>query len=259
MIFLLHSSKTMRKDPKSAAKTTTPEFISEAEQIAKYLESLDEKDIAQVMKVSPELSAKTKTLLGSWSKSQSKLTPVIDSFLGDIYSGLQAHDLNASDRAFAQKHLRIISGLYGLLKPLDGIVPYRLEMAYKLPEEKFRNLYKFWGDKLAKAIKGESIVNLTSAEYGKALLPHLGDVEIVTPKFLSVSPKTGEPTFVTVHSKIARGAFAHWLIKNRVQDFKDLKDFDEIGYKYDKKQSSALEPVFVAKEFKGLGLSVRLS
>ena len=259
VIFLLHSSKTMRSISGGAAKTAAPEFLAQARELAKYIKSLSVVEIAAVMKVSPALAEKTKTLIGSWSSAPGKESPAIDSFLGDIYSGVQAHDLNRRDRNFAQKHLRIISGLYGVLKPLDGIAPYRLEMGYRLPDDRYRNLYSFWGDSLAQRMQGEDIINLSSGEYGNAVLPYVGDVEVVTPKFLSVSMKTKEPTFVVVHAKIARGACSHWLIKNRVQSFDDLKMFDEIGYKYNKKLSTPSEPVFVAKEFGGLGLSVRLS
>lgn len=249
----------MRSEPKKTSKTTSPEFLKEASELAKYMKLLKEKEIASIMKVSPALAKKTSALIGSWSNAKPKQTATIDSFLGDIYSGLQAHDLDARDRNFAQKHLRIISGLYGILKPLDGIFPYRLEMAYKLPNEKYRNLYSFWGDKLAKTIEGEPIINLSSAEYGKAFFPYVGQVPTVAPKFLSVNPKTKQETFVVVHAKIARGACAHWLIKNRVKTLDGLKSFDAIGYKYNKKMSTPEEPVFVAKEFGGLGLSVRLS
>lgn len=259
MKFLLHSSKTMRTAPSVETKTTTPVFIKQASALAKYMKTLDASDIASVMKISPKLSQTTKDLINSWNTTQAKQTPAIDSFLGDIYSGLQSADLNDKDRAFAQEHLIILSGLYGLLKPLDGIFPYRLEMAYKMPNPQFSNLYKFWGDKLAEEVKDEDLVNLSSAEYGKALLPHLINTEVVTPKFLTISPKTKESTYVVVHAKIAKGAFVHWLIKNRVQSFADLPDFSELNYKYNKKLSTTNEPVFVAKDFGGLGLSVRLS
>lgn len=248
----------MRTAHSAKTQTTTPTFIKQASSLAKYLKTLDAIEIAQAMKISPKLSETTKLLLKSWTSTPAKLTPAIDSFLGDIYSGLQSSDLDEKDRAFAQEHLIILSGLYGLLKPLDGIFPYRLEMAYKLPDEKFRNLYNFWGDRLAKGLGSDPIVNLSSAEYGKALLPYVSG-EVVTPKFLTVSPKTKEPTFVVVHAKIARGAFAHWLIKERVQSFEDLPNFSDINYKYSKKLSTESEPVFVAKEFGGLGLSVRLT
>lgn len=249
----------MRTAHSSVSNTTTPEFIKQASAIAKYMKTLEANDVGRIMKISPKLSQTTKTLLTKWTNNPAKLTAAIDSFLGDIYSGLQASDLNTKDRAFAQEHLIILSGLYGLLKPLDGIFPYRLEMAYKLPDEQFSNLYKFWGDSLAKEIQGESVVNLSSVEYSKALLPHLDQAQIVTPKFLTISPKTKQPTFVVVHAKIARGAFAHWLIKERVQSFDDLPNFADINYKYNKKLSTPSEPVFVAKEFGGLGLSVRLT
>lgn len=249
----------MRSEPQGKSKNTTPQFLKQANEIAKYMKTLNETEIAKVMKISSELSNKTRSLLRSWNSSSAKQSPAIDSFLGDIYSGLQAHDLNSQDRKFAQKHLRIISGLYGMLKPLDGIYPYRLEMAYKLPDQRYRNLYSFWGETLANTIVGEDILNLSSVEYSKVLLPYIKGVKVVTPKFLSVNPKSKEPGFVVVHAKIARGACAHWLIKNRVQNFSELRYFDAIGYQYSKKLSTKLEPVFVAKEFGGLGLSVRLS
>ena len=249
----------MRTAHSKDTQTTTPAFIKQASAIAEYMKTLKASEIASIMKVSPKLSETTETLIKDWTKSPTKQSPAIDSFLGDIYSGLQADDLDKNDRVFAQEHLIILSGLYGILKPLDGIFPYRLEMAYKLPDEQFRNLYKFWGEQLASTIKGEPIVNLTSLELSKALLPHVGIVEIVTPKFLTVSHKTKEPAFVAVHAKIARGAFAHWLIKERVEAFDALPEFSDLNYKYNKKLSTKTEPVFVAKEFGGLGLSVRLS
>lgn len=258
MKYLLHSSKTMRTALSAETKTTTPQFLKQASVLAKYMKTLDVDDIARIMKISPALASKTKILIKSWRNAQAKTT-AIDSFLGDIYSGLQVADYNEKDRLFAQEHLLILSGLYGLLKPLDGIYPYRLEMAYKLPDEKFNNLYKFWGDALAKTVEDKEIVNLSSVEYSKVLLPHLCEVEIVTPKFLTISPKTKEPAFVVVHAKIARGAFAHWLIKERVQSLTDIPNFADINYKYSKKLSTTAEPVFVCKEFGGLGLSVRLS
>lgn len=256
--YLLHSSKTMRSAPRVRTKTSTPEFIRDASTLAKYMKTLDAPDIARLMKISPKLSVTTKNLIKSWNSVPEKQTPAIDCFLGDIYSGLQAGDLDSKDRQFAQEHLIILSGLYGRLKPLDGIFPYRLEMAYKLPGEKYSNLYRFWADKLSSKIKGEPIVNLSSVEYSKALLPYVGG-EVVTPKFLTVNPKTSQPSFVVVHAKIARGAFVHWLIKERVQSFADLSEFADINYKYNKKLSTSSEPIFVCKEFGGLGLSVRLT
>ncbi len=256
---MFHSSKTMRVAQTSEGETTTPEFLKQANELSKYMKMLEVQEISSMMKISPKLSETTKLLIKSWTKTPVKQTPAIDSFLGDMYSGLQAAALDKQDRAFAQEHLRILSGLYGILKPLDGIFPYRLEMAYKLPDEKFNNLYKYWGDKLAKTINDEIIINLSSVEYSKALLPYIKNAQIVTPKFLTISHKTKEPTFVVVHAKIARGAYVHWLIKERIQTLDEMENFTDLNYSYNKKLSTPTEPVFVAKEFGGLGLSVRLT
>ena len=184
----------------------------------------------------------------------------IDSFIGDIYSGLQAMTLSKVDRYYANDCLVILSGLYGVLRPLDGVHPYRLEMGYKFPDIPYNNLYQFWSDRLAQALpQDRTIINTSSAEYTKAIFPYLPNARIITPKFLTVSPVTHEPTFVTVHAKIARGAFARWLIRNRIEDEASLRNFSELGYRYDPARSTKGEPAFVARTFKGVGLSIRLS
>ena len=132
-------------------------------------------------------------------------------------------------------------------------------MGYRLPDERYRSLYAFWGDDIARLVPNSTtrIVNLSAVEYTKAILPYL-KLPIITPKFLTVSPKTGEATFVTVHTKIARGALARWMIVDRIDDVNRLIEFDGFGYMYDASLSIPEEPVFVCQEFGGLGLSVRL-
>ncbi len=257
---LLHSSKTMRPAPDETQPYQRPQLLAEAEKLANYLASLNVAQIAQTMKLSDKKAAETEMLLKSWSRGAMQTRPALDVFIGDIYSGLQVQSLSPADRDYANKHLLILSGLYGGLRALDSVAPYRLEMGYKLPDEPYRNLYKFWGDKIAQLLPQDTslVVNLSAVEYTKALLPYL-DTPVVAPKFLTVSAKTGEPTFVTVHAKIARGAFAHWLIANRVQNTAQLREFDKLGYKYDTASSTPDTPVFICEEFGGLGLSVRLS
>jgi cytoplasmic iron level regulating protein YaaA (DUF328/UPF0246 family) len=132
-------------------------------------------------------------------------------------------------------------------------------MGYKVPLVNHKNLYDFWGDKIAHLIpKDNLVINLSAVEYTKAVLPYI-DNSVITPKFLTVSPKSDEPVFVTVHAKIARGAFAHWLIKNKINSAELLPEFSELGYQYDKSASTPDQPVFVCRQFKGLGLSVRLT
>lgn len=256
---LLHSSKTMRPAPLTPLPYHPPQLLDEASELAKYLMTLDEKDIARVMKLSNKKAADTHKLLAAWTPDPGVTRPAIDAFIGDIYSGLQVASLSDADRMYANEYLLILSGLYGGLRALDSVAPYRLEMGYRLPDERYRNLYDYWSDKIVKLLPPQvtAIVNLSAVEYTKALLPY-GTQPVVTPKFLTISPKTGEPTFVVVHAKIARGAFAHWMIVNRVDDVVRLREFSDLRYLYDDKLSTFEEPVFVCREFGGLGLSVRL-
>jgi hypothetical protein len=258
MIILLHSSKTMKLKHRDF-NYRQPEFVAEAENLIKYLRTLSPKDLEAAMKLSPKLADRTKDLIDGWSSDNRDLTYALDSFAGDIYSGLQVKTFNEADRQYADKHLRIISGLYGLIRPLDGISPYRLEMGYRLPEPEFRNLYKFWSIKLADSLDDkQAIINLASKEYSKAVVPYLTRSKIIEPQFLTYSAQKQAPEFVVVHAKIARGAFAHWLIKNRVDQPGQLANFADLGYKFEARLSSDAQPTFVTRQFGGLGLSVRL-
>jgi cytoplasmic iron level regulating protein YaaA (DUF328/UPF0246 family) len=252
---LLHSSKTMRAP--TGVEGSPPRFVTQARALATYVSSLNAPTIARVMKITPALAEKTLTLMRQWTPNAGM--PAVSVFTGDIYSGLQAETFSETDRAYANECLFILSGLYGVLRPLDRTMAYRLEMGYRFPDAPYNHLHHFWGETIARSLPaGRTILNVLSAEYAKAVLPHLKDARIITPKFLTVSPKTGQPTFVTVHAKIARGAFAHWLITNRVDDEARLPLFGELGYSYDATRSTELEPVYVAEAFGGLGLSVRL-
>lgn len=254
---LLHSSKTMRIPGEHNAPLGTPALLPQAEELVALWRQASVSDIQSLMKVSEKKAHEVKRLFAVWLADPSKQVPAIDAFVGDIYSGLQAQSWSAEDRAYAHKHLLILSGLYGGLRACDGVLPYRLEMGYKLPDG--RNMYTFWSDAIASLVPTEttSIVNLSAVEYTKALLPYV-DLPVITPKFLTISQKTGEPTFVTVHTKIARGAFARWLIQNRIEDISKLSEFSDLGYHYDVTESTPEQPVFVCEEFGGIGMSVRL-
>ena len=258
---LLHSSKTMR-DSQSGPPLPyqAPQLLVRAEELAGYVRSLDVDQIATVMKLSSDKAASTMELMAAWSRGASGSRPAIDAFIGDIYSGLQVHAWTHEDRDYANAHLLILSGLYGGLRACDSVAPYRLEMGYRLPSMLQKNLYQYWGDTIATLLdpRVATLVNLSAVEYTKALLPYI-DIPVVTPRFLTVSPKTGEPTFVVVHAKIARGAFAKWLIVNRIENTKQFTLFDDLGYRYDASLSAPEQPVYVCREFGGIGLSVRLS
>jgi len=153
----------------------------------------------------------------------------------------------------------ILSGLYGILRPYDGIHPYRLESAYTFPDAPYASIYAYWGDRLAKTLEGiDEIINVTSVEYEKLILPYLKDVSIVTPKFMTIMPGSDTPKFVAVHAKIARGAFARWVIMRGIDSIENLHDFNDLGYEYDENLSTPQQPVFICRDFKGIGLSQRL-
>lgn len=246
----------MRARP--ATITQTPQYIAEARELDAQLKSLSANELSKAMHISPQLAEKTRELIAAWTDDPAQQTPAIDCFIGDIYSGLRAGELSGSEREYANETLGILSGLYGLLRPLDGISPYRLEMGYKIPGPHFKNIYDFWKDKIAKQLPDGLIVNASSTEYMRVVTPFVDPARIITPNFLTFDPKTNQPVFRAVHAKIARGAFARWLITTQISDPRRFREFNDLGYSYDEVGSTSQEPVFICKEFGGKGLSVRL-
>ncbi|MEV4534361.1 YaaA family protein [Asanoa sp. NPDC049518] len=254
MIILMHSSKTMRRPSAGNRPTGTPALVEKARELVDELRALPAAKLAKIMSVSPDLADRTRQLYADWTTDPAELSPAAESFVGDIYSGLQVDTFTAAQRRYADQHLRILSGLYGILRPFDGIAPYRLEMGYKLPSG---NLYQFWGRSIADQLPARGpIVNLAAVEYSKTVTKYVDPERLVTPKFLTVDPKSGEPKFVTVHAKIARGAFARWLVTS---GGKELTSFEEIGYRHSPEHGGEREPAFVCAEFGGKGLSIRLT
>lgn len=259
VIILLHTSKTMRPPASGGETLRKPVLLGKATELAGYLKTLPPEQLASVMQISAGLAGRTHELLAAWSTAPKRQSRAIDSFVGDIYSGLGADTLGAADRDYADANLRILSGLYGVLRPYDGICPYRLEMGYKLPDPRYASLYDFWGDSIARCFPERgTILNIAAAEYSRALLRFVDRDRVITPRFLTIHPKTGKPTFVVVHAKIARGAFARWLVQARIASPDGLPEFAEIGYRFQAELSTHREPVFVCAEFGGKGLSVRL-
>lgn len=261
MLVLIHTSKTMRTQPPSGRPTSTPALLDRAVELHAHLRTLSPRRIATLMELSPALAARVHEQFATWHTDPADQWPAIESFLGDVYSGLRVSSFSAADRTYAGRHLRILSGLYGILRPYDGIRPYRLEMGQRLPGTKYANLYKFWGSAVAEQVpKTGPIVNLAATEYSKVVLDHVDPARVISPKFLTVNPKTGEPSFVAVHAKIARGAFARWLIVGRIKATPAaLADFAELGYRFDPSASTPREPCFVCEDFGGKGLSIRLA
>lgn len=261
MIILIHSSKTMRPPTSDGAPRGAPVLLDQAEELVTYLRTLSREQLTRIMAVSADLAAKTQQQYAEWSTEPQRQAPAAAAFVGDIYSGLRVDAFSPDDRVYAEAHLRILSGLYGVLRPCDGICPYRLEMGYRLPPGPYASLYRFWGTSIAAQLPTHGpIVNLAANEYSKAVLPHVDPDRVVTPKFLTVDPASKQPKFVVVHAKIARGAFARWLVTERVTDtMAAVREFRELGYQYDEALSPPSGPTFVCREFGGKGLSVRLT
>ncbi len=260
MIILTHTSKTMRPAAKKMQQLRQPQLIDKAKILDAQLKLLSVNEIQKLMKVSSKLAKQAQMLISEWTPDSGSQRAAIDSFLGDIYSGMQVQSWTLDDRKYADQHMIILSGLYGLVRPLDGICPYRYEMGYKYPSSDYPNLYGFWGGDVAGFIPAEvPIVNLTAVEYSKVLTPHINLDRFVMPKFLTISPKTKKPEFVTVHTKIARGAFARWIIRERIDNIEKFNDFSELNYVYNPELSTKGVPVYVCQQFGGLGLSVRLT
>ena len=252
---LLHSSKTMKADSPHTP-LGEPQYLDKARQLAHIWQHTPADKIKRLMKVSESKAEEVVTLFSNWSTDPNKTTPAIDSFAGDIYSGLQTHTWNNTMRALAHRRLIILSGLYGALRACDGVVPYRLEMGYKLPNN--QSMYMFWSDTLVSSIPTDAslLVNLSAVEYTKALLPHI-TIPVITPKFLTYNPDKQSYVFVVVHAKIARGAFAKWMLAHDITSASELNDFDQLGYRYDNEASTPNQPVFICEQFTGIGMSVR--
>jgi cytoplasmic iron level regulating protein YaaA (DUF328/UPF0246 family) len=257
LTILLHSSKTM-VPTEPTQELTTPVFQVQSETLTDYIQELSIAQYQSCMHISEKLATEVETLY--LDRLELPLSAAVETFRGDIYSGLRASEWTMEQKAFAQKHLKLLSGLYGVLRPYDGIQPYRLELGYRLPDEPYVNLYSYWSDRVAESLPTDGpIINVSSEEYAKVVLPFLDPTRVITPVFLTLKAGTQEPVFVAVHSKIARGAYARWLIQRNELTVDGLEHFNDLGYAYDNERSSPLQPVYVCKNFGGIGLSQRLN
>ena len=255
MIIVLSPAKTLDYEFESNHEHSVPAFLNNSSKLIGELKEKEPKDIASLMGLSDKLATLNFDRYQSWSpakKVSSDSKPSMLVFKGDVYQGLQAEDLNNSQMKFAQKHIRILSGLYGILRPLDLMKPYRLEMGTKLETSEGKNLYEFWGDKVQKNVlnelkdqRSDLLINLASKEYFTVLGKLPEDINVVTPTFKDY--KNGNYKIISFYAKKARGLMARWIIQNKVTNFEDLSGFDVDGYKYSKAESSSTVPVFLRK------------
>ena len=247
MIILINSSKTMRSKPGGAGRQR-PALLDRAVELDRALKVKSVAELKSLMHLSAKLAESTHELIGRWNADPAAQTKAIDAFQGDIFRGLKADSLTEDEREYANEVLRVLSGLYGILRPFDGITPYRLELMYGLSGDGFANLYQFWGDAVAKTLPEDGlIVDAASDEYARLVRPFVDPARIVEPQFLTVDRLVAEPTFVVVHAKVARGTFARWLITSRITDPAEFHAFADLDYTYDEATSTLDRPVFIKR------------
>lgn len=256
MLIVISPAKTLDyESPLPSRKFSQPQFLEESGKLIKVLRRLAPDDVQDLMHISTKLAELNVSRYLNWEQpfSPKNARPAIFAFKGDVYAGIEAQQYDASDLDFAQKHLRILSGLYGVLRPLDLIQPYRLEMGIGLKNSKGSSLYDFWGEQLGTAIaqalkaqKDKLLINLASNEYFKAIKGKTGDAEIITPVFKDF--KNGQYKVISFFAKKARGLMSSYIIKNQIKDIAGLEKFKAEGYRYSKKDSSEKELVFLRKQ-----------
>lgn len=256
MLTVISPAKTLDFDtPLPTNEFSQPDFLKQSKQLINELRALSPDDISNLMKISPALGELNHERFMNWRApfTPDNARPAVLAFKGDVYQGLNAQEFSKRDFNYAQKHLRILSGLYGLLRPLDLIQPYRLEMGTRFANSKGKDLYTFWDDQITEAVnaaleeaRSRTLVNLASNEYFKAVKKKSLAADIVTPVFKD--QKNGQYKIISFYAKKARGLMSAYIVKNRAKTIDDLKAFDWEGYQYQPKQSSANELVFTREE-----------
>jgi cytoplasmic iron level regulating protein YaaA (DUF328/UPF0246 family) len=250
MIAILSPAKSLAMTrERELTKTTLPSFLNESEALVEAARKLSPTALSELMDISPSLAQLNYERFQEWTKSPSrnKITASIVAFDGDAYKGLDVESLTNEDLLFAQDHLRILSGLYGILKPLDQIQAYRLEMGCGLKiSADAKDLYSFWGNRLASALQSELadgvLINIASNEYFKVLKHKELTSRVITPQFLDA--KGGEYKMIQYYAKRARGLMARYIISNRIDRPQDIMNFDLEGYGFNQKLSKGDNWVF---------------
>jgi hypothetical protein len=256
MLIVVSPAKTLDyESPLATEQYSQPELIGHSAELIKECRKLSPANIAALMKVSDKIAGLNVARFEQWSET---FTPdnarqAILAFKGDVYTGLAAETMSDDDFDFAQSHLRMLSGLYGLLRPLDLMQPYRLEMGTKLANGRGDNLYQFWGsiitEKLNQALadQGDNVlINLASNEYFKSVKKKELDGSIITPVFKDC--KNGQYKVISFYAKKARGMMARYIIDNRISNVDELTKFDTAGYYFAEDESTPTELVFKREE-----------
>jgi cytoplasmic iron level regulating protein YaaA (DUF328/UPF0246 family) len=255
MLTVISPAKTLDYEtPTTTSEYTQPTQLTQSRKLIRRLREFGSEDISRLMNVSDNLAELNRQRYRKWKTpfKPENARQALFAFKGDVYQGLDAYSLDEDGLEFAQQHLRILSGLYGILRPLDLMQPYRLEMGTRLSTEQGSNLYQFWDDRITKALNQElkqaqadTLINLASNEYFKAVKPKLLKAEIVTPTFREFHK--GEYRFISFTAKKARGLMARYMIDHRIDRPEGLKDFDYEGYRFAPKLSVDADWVFTRK------------
>ncbi|HIF9247647.1 TPA: peroxide stress protein YaaA [Photobacterium damselae] len=256
MLIVVSPAKTLDyESPLVTEQYTLPKLTEHSQQLIDVCRELTPMDIARLMKVSDKIAGLNAARFAEWvpTFTPENARPAMFAFKGDVYTGLAAETMTAKQIAYAQQHFRMLSGLYGLLRPLDLMQPYRLEMGTKLENPRGANLYQFWGNiitdkvNLALAEQGDDIlVNLASNEYFKSVKPKQVKGTIITPVFKDA--KKGQYKVISFYAKKARGLMARYIIDNQIDSIEKLKEFDVAGYYFVAAESTATELVFKREE-----------
>ena len=253
MLMVISPAKTL--DYESApvtARFTQPEFLDHSQDLVAQLRDFTPAQIAELMHLSDKLAGLNAARFGSWTPAfdTQNAKQALLAFKGDVYTGLDAESFTEADFDFAQQHLRMLSGLYGLLRPLDLMMPYRLEMGTKLANARGKDLYAFWGEHISEwlnqalAAQGDDVLlNLASNEYFGAVKRKVLKARIIDTEFKDL--KNGQYKIISFYAKKARGLMARHVIRERLTDPQHLKDFDDQGYRFSAKDSSADKLVFL--------------
>ena len=260
MLILISPAKTLDfNTPAPIKRFSQPDFLDDTEKLVQQLKQLSPLEISTLMKISDKLAELNSDRFKAWQADydDTNAKQALLAFQGDVYQGMVVDSYKPEDFDFAQEHLRILSGLYGVLRPLDLIQPYRLEMGTKIAHAKLQDLsvntlYEFWSDKLTQAINKQLdnldrkiIINLASKEYFKAVKPKLLEGEIITPVFKDW--KKDKYKIISIYAKKARGMMTSYIIKNRLNNIKDLQNFQEAGYEYNPELSNQANPTFTRR------------
>ena len=248
MLVVVSPAKKLNMNLVQGLNVTEPYFKENVDELLNVVRNLSVKELENLMNISTNLAELNKERFKEFGNQQKKAAAF--AFAGDTYKGLSIEKLERDDLDFAQKHLRILSGLYGLLRPLDEIEPYRLEMGSKLKGKHGSSLYEYWGNKIsenlnqqAKTIGSKILVNCASNEYFNAVNINILSLKVITPIFME--SKNGDAKIVSFYAKNARGSMARFIIQNRVNNEEDLKKFDLDGYNYNAEKSSEGKLVFI--------------